>query len=127
MTESTALEMKREKMSRTTWMKVGTAESILDDEMVLLRAGDRHIVVYAVDGKFFATDGLCTHEQAPLIDGYLDGDVIECPKHNARFHVCSGKVLRRPAQTDLKVYPVAVEDGIVSVEVPTSSKSVTSE
>ena len=39
-----------------------------DGQKAPLRAGDRHIIVYAQDGGFCATDGLCTHEQGPLIN-----------------------------------------------------------
>jgi 3-phenylpropionate/trans-cinnamate dioxygenase ferredoxin subunit len=95
--------------SQVKWYRVGSVEEIQEEEMLTLVVDDRHILVYDVDGAFYATDGLCTHEQAPLIDGYLDEEIIECPKHNARFHVCTGKALRRPAREDLKTYAVKVE------------------
>ncbi len=104
-------------MSRE-WIKVASAAHIEQEEMVQIKVDERHILVYArEEGGFCATDGLCTHEQASLIEGYLDGEVIECPKHNARFHICSGKALKRPAKQDLATYPVKVEGGEVFVEV----------
>lgn len=91
------------------WHRVGTVGEIQDEEMLTLVVDELHILVYDVEGTYYATDGLCTHEQAPLVDGYLDEDIIECPKHNARFHVCTGKALRRPAKENLNTYPVKVE------------------
>lgn len=100
-----------------TWMSAGSVQGIRNEGMVLLRAEDRHIIVYAKDDGFCASDGLCTHEQAPLINGKRDSEIIECPKHNARFHICTGEVLRKPARENLKVYSVREEDGSVFVRV----------
>lgn len=97
------------------WIEAGTVEQISEEEVVAVVAGDTHVVVFSTDDSFCATDGLCTHEQAPLVDGYFDGEVIECPKHNARFRVCTGAALRRPAKQDLNTYSIKVEDGKVFV------------
>ena len=51
-----------------------------------------------------------------LSDGWLDGELIECPLHAARFDVRTGKVLDPPATVDLKTYPVrVVDDASVSI------------
>jgi len=49
--------------------------------------------------------------------GYFDGDVIECPVHQGRFDVRTGRVLGAPASTPLRTYAVKVVDGDVYVEV----------
>ena len=48
------------------------------------------------------------------------GNVIECPRHNARFDVCTGKALRRPARDDLATYPTKVDGGDVYVTAESS-------
>jgi 3-phenylpropionate/trans-cinnamate dioxygenase ferredoxin subunit len=45
-------------------------------------------------------------------------DIIECPKHNARFHIPSGKAKRPPAKVDLGTYPVKTEGGVLFIGVP---------
>ena len=54
-----------------------------------------------LDDEYYATDGLCTHEQVHLADGLVMDNIIECPKHNGRFdypHRCrQGRAgLRQP-------------------------------
>jgi 3-phenylpropionate/trans-cinnamate dioxygenase ferredoxin subunit len=71
--------------------------------------------VYNTSSGYYATDGLCTHEQANLADGLVMGEHIECPKHNARFHIPTGKVARMPAKIDLETYPVKTEHGKVYI------------
>ena len=44
-------------------------------------AADEPIAVFNVDGDFYAIDDTCTHQDASLADGWLDGCAVECPLH----------------------------------------------
>jgi 3-phenylpropionate/trans-cinnamate dioxygenase ferredoxin component len=80
-------------------------------------AGDRSLAICNVDGEIFAIDNRCTHDNGPLGEGKLDGDQIECPRHDARFDVRTGHATRLPAVRPVKTYPVRVEKGIVCVDL----------
>lgn len=71
--------------------------------------GDKTYCIYHLSDGFFATDGLCTHEDVHLVDGLVDGDEIECPMHLGVFNVKTGKVVRDPPCRDLATYEVKVE------------------
>ena len=72
--------------------------------------GGRHYAIYRTeDDRYFATDGLCTHEQIHLADGFVKGTIIECPKHNGRFDFTTGEAKGAPVCIDLKTYPVKVD------------------
>ncbi len=75
------------------------------------------IAVFHVDGQFYATQDVCTHEEASLSEGELEGEIVECPLHGARFNVRTGQVKSLPAVVSLKTYPVRVVDDEVEVEV----------
>ncbi len=76
---------------------------------------DAPVALFNVDGEIFATQDTCTHGQSSLCDGYLDGDVIECAWHMARFSVRTGKALSLPAVKPLRSYPVRIVDGKVFI------------
>ncbi|MDP6299425.1 MAG: fatty acid desaturase [Acidimicrobiales bacterium] len=59
------------------------------------------------------SDGLCTHGEAFLSDGVLNGTTIECPKHNGRFDLRSGEAIRNPAKDDLNHYTCSTRKGII--------------
>jgi 3-phenylpropionate/trans-cinnamate dioxygenase ferredoxin component len=68
------------------------------------------VAVFNVDGEFYAIADLCTHGQASLSDGYLEDDcTVECPVHNARFCLKTGKALTQPATVDAPTFEVVVE------------------
>ncbi len=82
----------------------------------------RAIMVVNVDGTFYAMDGICSHGLADLTQGRLEGFVVECPRHRARYDVRTGKVLGQPVEAegrafDLRSYPVQMKDGCVTVDL----------
>ena len=64
-------------------------------------------------GRYFATDGHCTHEEAHLADGLVDEYEIECPRHSGNFDYRTGMATVAPACETLKTHPVEVDDGKV--------------
>jgi nitrite reductase/ring-hydroxylating ferredoxin subunit len=79
-----------------------------------LLVGDR--AVFNVDGGFCATQATCTHRQAALSEGTVDGSTVTCPLHGAQFNIWTGAVLRGPARVPLKTYGVTVEGDIGRVD-----------
>lgn len=103
-------------MSELTWHKVCAACDIDEEDLVRYDHGDRTFAVYNTDAGFFATDGMCTHETQHLEDGLVIDDVIECPLHQGRFHIPTGKALSAPVCVDLKTYPCEVREGDVYIQ-----------
>ena len=89
------------------WVEVGPVEDIDEEDVIRLDHGSRTLAIYRLKGdRFYATDGLCTHEYAYLADGLVIDGVVECPLHNGRFDVATGRALRAPACDHLDTYPV---------------------
>lgn len=97
------------------FIKVAEASDIPPGRVKVVLVGDRRIALCNVDGQFLAIDDLCTHDGGPLDQGELEGDVIECPRHGARFDVKTGRVLALPAVKALNTYPVEVEGSEIRV------------
>ncbi|MBT3343583.1 MAG: NADH:ubiquinone reductase (Na(+)-transporting) subunit F [Gemmatimonadetes bacterium] len=68
-------------------------------------------------GKLFATDGFCTHGNTHLAEGFVKGQMIECSKHNGRFHLKDGSPARTPVCRALSTYPVQEREGQIRLNV----------
>jgi naphthalene 1,2-dioxygenase system ferredoxin subunit len=101
----------------TGWVRAASRGELAEGEVLGVEVAGHSIALYDVDGNLFATDNICTHAYARLSDGWLDGELIECPLHAARFDVRTGKVLDPPATVDLKTYPVRVADDEIQVKL----------
>ncbi len=81
-------------------------------------AGMDDIVVANVGGKIYAMRGVCNHQGGPLSEGELNGNVITCPWHGAKWDVTTGKLVEFPLPLDdEKQYQAAVEGEDVFIEV----------
>jgi MocE subfamily Rieske [2Fe-2S] domain protein len=100
------------------WLEVCDSSSLEKEDV--LRFDHEHqtyALYHGADGKFYATDGLCTHSNAHLADGYVKGTIIECAKHNGRFDFRDGSPQRLPVCVGLKTYPVRESDGKLLVDL----------
>ncbi|MBE3577786.1 MAG: non-heme iron oxygenase ferredoxin subunit [Limnochordales bacterium] len=75
------------------------------------------VALFLVDGQVYATEDTCSHAEASLAEGRLEGKVVVCPRHGARFDITSGRALSLPAITGIATFPTKVEDGYVWVDV----------
>jgi 3-phenylpropionate/trans-cinnamate dioxygenase ferredoxin component len=80
--------------------------------------GTDQVLVVHVNGEFFATQGICSHEYFELDKGFLTAGTLTCALHLSRFDLESGEPLDPPAELPLAVYPVVIEGGRVLIEVP---------
>ena len=100
------------------WIDACSVDDIDAEDLIRFdHGGATYAIYHAPDGTFHATDGLCTHENVHLCNGLVDGDTIECPKHNGRFNYRTGAALRAPVCVDLKRHPVRVVGDRVEIEL----------
>lgn len=98
------------------WVKVALRSEVPESSTLLVAVGGEPVCLYNINGTIYATHDICTHEEASLADGFVDGDCIECPLHQALFHIPTGEARTAPATDDLRVYPVKVEGDDVLVD-----------
>ena len=101
----------------SNWIKACKAEDIEPEDVMRFDHGDRTFAIYrTTDDKYYATDGLCTHQRVHLADGFVMGNLIECPKHNGRFDYTTGQAKGAPVCVNLKTYPVKIEAGEIFIQ-----------
>jgi len=101
----------------TGWIEACDADDIEEEDVMRFDHGNQTYAIYRIDDDYYATDGLCTHEQVHLADGLVMDNIIECPKHNGRFDIRTGAAKGAPVCVNLKTYPVRVEDGKVLINI----------
>jgi 3-phenylpropionate/trans-cinnamate dioxygenase ferredoxin subunit len=74
------------------------------------------IAVFNADGELYAIDDTCSHQDASLADGWLEGCFVECPLHASTFDLRTGVPTCLPAKRPVRTYPVVVQDDVVYVD-----------
>jgi Na+-transporting NADH:ubiquinone oxidoreductase subunit F len=100
------------------WIEACAASDLGLADVVRFDHGKKTYALYRTeDGELYATDGLCTHGNVHLSLGLVKGKLIECSKHNGRFHLTDGSPARVPICRGLVTYPIAERNGRIFVNV----------
>lgn len=103
----------------TRWIRVTDCENIPVHEGKAVEVAGRPIAIFNLGDSFVAVDDRCPHRGGPLSDGIVSGQTVVCPLHAWVFNLVTGSVVNHPeSQACIATFPVRVEDGVVSVEVP---------
>ncbi len=100
------------------WIEVCDAAALRREDVIRFDHGRKtYAIARTSDGKLHATDGICTHGHTHLADGLVKDGILECPKHNGRFHLLDGSPARAPICRGLATYPVEERAGRLAVNV----------
>lgn len=99
------------------FVKVASIHDVAPGEVKVFDVEGKGLALANVSGSFYAIDDVCTHDGGPLGEGKLFGDLVECPRHGARFDVKTGRVRALPAVIPVRTYPVRVEGDEIKVQV----------
>ncbi|MFB9902729.1 bifunctional 3-phenylpropionate/cinnamic acid dioxygenase ferredoxin subunit [Allokutzneria oryzae] len=74
---------------------------------------DVPIAVFNADGVIYAIDDTCSHQDASLSEGWLEGCWVECPLHAASFDLRTGLPTCLPAKKPVRTHQVSVVDDVI--------------
>ncbi len=106
-------------METDNWVQVASAEDLDDEEGIKVVVANKPIALFFVNGTYFAIDDGCTHENASLSKGFVDGDTVECPLHQGVFCLKTGRALHAPAEIPVSTYPVKVDGTKIYIRADT--------
>jgi len=97
---------------------VGKRSDIQEGAFTNVTVGGRQILVANIQGSYFATGNLCTHEGAELHEGELHNKELTCPWHGAKWDLTTGQLIWfRESLEPIESYTVVIEDDTLFVEI----------
>ncbi|MEW5943716.1 MAG: non-heme iron oxygenase ferredoxin subunit [Pseudomonadota bacterium] len=97
------------------WTNVAKAEDFPPGTRRVVDVEGTAIAVFNLGGEYYAIEDTCTHDGGELASGEVEGGIITCPRHGARFSIKTGAVLAPPAYEPVATFPVRIEGGVVQV------------
>ena len=101
----------------THWTDVAAQADLFEGAGIAVAPEGQDIALFSVDGEVFAINNLCTHGNAKLCEGFVEGHNVECPFHQAMFNLRDGSVSCGPATEPVKTWPVKMEGGRVYLQL----------
>ncbi|MGA8197182.1 MAG: non-heme iron oxygenase ferredoxin subunit [Acetobacteraceae bacterium] len=99
------------------------AADVEDDTPVRVETHDTAFAVFRVGDRHYVTQDACTHGPGSLTEGFVDGEEIECPFHQGRFHIPTGRPSAPPCTVSLRVWEAHLIDGQVCIDVTSEGDS----
>ncbi len=99
------------------WTDVAAVADLFEGAGIPVTPEGHDIALFSVEGEVFAIDNLCSHGNAKLCEGFVEGHPVECPFHQAMFNLRDGSVSCGPATEPVKSWPVKVEGGRVYLQL----------
>jgi nitrite reductase/ring-hydroxylating ferredoxin subunit len=106
-------------MADSEWIRIASATELTEAGGLLGRSiRGVPLAVYEVGGACFVTLDRCTHAEARLSEGYLEGFLIECPLHQGLFDIRTGEAKGPPCTEAVRTLAVRREgeDLLVSLK-----------
>ncbi|WP_374164380.1 DUF2231 domain-containing protein [Arcticibacter sp. MXS-1] len=98
-------------------IEAGEMDELKEDQMKLLLAGDRRIVLGRTEKGYVAFDDRCSHKGGSLAAGTLMCGKVQCPWHGSQFDCRSGEVKAGPAKEGIRCYPVIERHGKLFIRI----------
>jgi len=93
-------------------------DELNDGQLLSFDYDDKKIMLAKMQGKIFATDRTCTHEEADLSTGILTEQGVTCPLHLSVFNLENGNPENLPAEEPLETFNIKTNENEIYVEVP---------
>jgi len=102
----------------SNWIDVAAEADLFEGAGIAVAPEGQDIALFKLDDSgVYAINNLCSHGNAKLCDGFVEGHMVECPFHQALFDVRDGTVSCGPATEPVKSWPVKIEDGRVLLQL----------
>lgn len=99
------------------FVTVAKKDFLESGELMYVEVDDEPVCLVNLDGELHALSDICTHEEASLSDGTIDGDEIECPLHGGAFNIRTGDPASFPVAVPVEKYAVRIVGDEVQVSV----------
>lgn len=100
-----------------TWIKVANKNELRQGNGKELNVDGTRIALFNANGRFYAIEALCRHQDGSLAPGKLDGEIVECPLHSWHYNVRTGELLDYLEGVKLTTYGLHVKDSAIYLDV----------
>lgn len=100
-----------------SFVPVAGIDEVPPGKTLKVAAGGQVILLANVEGRIYAIDDMCTHEDSSLALGCLKGELVSCTLHGSRFNVRTGEPTEEPAVDPVRTYAVRVDSGRILVDL----------
>jgi uncharacterized membrane protein/nitrite reductase/ring-hydroxylating ferredoxin subunit len=98
-------------------IRLGAVNDLKRDQMILVHAGKKRIVLGRTEQGYVAFDDRCTHKGGSLAGGMMMCGSVQCPWHGSQFDALTGEVKAGPANSKIKTYSTEMISNVLYINL----------
>ena len=100
-----------------TLVKVAQKSEIKENSGKELNVNGTRVALFLANGKYYAIEALCRHQDGSLAPGKVEGEVVECPLHSWHYNIRTGELLDYMQGVKLDTYKVDVKGNDIFLDL----------
>jgi len=97
--------------------KIASKSDIQENKGKEVKIDNTRIAIFYANGKYYALDALCRHQDGSLAPGRVDGEIVECPLHSWHYNIRTGELLDYINGVKLATYEVIIKGNDLYLEM----------
>jgi anthranilate 1,2-dioxygenase ferredoxin subunit len=103
-------------MAGDALLRLCAAAEVAEDAPLRVERDGFAYAVFTAGGRFFVTADGCTHGPGSLSEGYVEGGEVECPFHQGRFDLATGRPAAPPCTEPVRTWTAHLVEGYVCID-----------
>lgn len=99
------------------WTKIAKTSDIPNNKGKEVNVNGNRVAIFHANGKYYALEALCRHQDGSLAPGKIDGEVVECPLHFWHYNMRTGALLDYLKDVKLETYNLDIRGNDIFIDI----------
>ena len=99
------------------WKKIAQTFDIPENRGKEIEINGNRVAIFHANGRYYALEALCRHQDGSLAPGKINGEVVECPLHFWHYNIRTGELLDYLKDVKLETYDIDIRGNDIFIEI----------
>ena len=99
------------------WKKIAQTFEIPENKGKEIEVNGNRVAIFHANGRFYAIEALCRHQDGSLAPGKINGEVVECPLHFWHYNIRTGELLDYLKDVKLETYTLDIRGNDIFIDI----------
>ncbi|MGE0242952.1 MAG: Rieske (2Fe-2S) protein [Nitrososphaeraceae archaeon] len=99
------------------WKKIAETFEIPENKGKEIEINGNRVAIFHANGRYYAIEALCRHQDGSLAPGKINGEVVECPLHLWHYNIRTGELLDYLKDVKLETYTLDIRGNDIFIDI----------
>ena len=99
------------------WKKIAQTFDIPENRGKEIEINGNRVAIFHANGRYYALEALCRHQDGSLAPGKINGEVVECPLHFWHYNIRTGELLDYLKDVKLETFDLDIRGNDIFIDI----------